>query len=381
MNEREDALPLSIPWYRQVAYLALLFGAALLLVEIGMRVHFTLKKGFPPTPDESLVYEWKWVESRLASDSGDASDDSPFEYDADLGWRLVPDYAREGIRTNARGLRADRSYAPGRSPGRRRIVLLGDSFTFGAHVANDETFAHFIEREELPGWEVPNLAVNGYGTDQALLAYELRGADLAADIVVMGFYVRDYTRNRLRFKVYAKPYFVPDGDGLQLVGHPVSPPETLLEAYANGSRRVGEVGAPYLTLYLAKAWQRFRQRRPAESDPEWLVLSRIMRRFRDHVHSQGAHPMWLVIPYHDVEDVERSRYAAIGEMCEREARALGLSLLNLTGAFREHAARYPDVALYRPREIGGHFSVEGHRLVAKLVASHLRAQGWVEGAH
>ena len=59
-------------------------------------------------------------------------------------------------------------------------------------------------------------------------------------------------------------------------------------------------------------------------------------------------------------------------MCQREAEALGLPLLRLDAVFREAAASSPEVRLYRPREIGGHFSVEGHRLVAEVLADHLR---------
>ena len=376
MSERDDGIVEAIPRHRKIAYGALLFGVGLLLAEVGMRVTFFLKEDLAPTPDVSLEYEWKWAGWRLAR--GSAAFIGKHEYDADLGWRLVANYEEDGIRTNAQGLRADREYPPGRQPGRRRIVLLGDSFTFGALVANHETFAHFLEHEQLPGWDVINLAVSGYGTDQALLAYEQRSAELAADVVVMGFYVRDYYRNLMRFLVYAKPYFELDGDGLRLTQHPVIPPATLYEEYANGSRRISDVDAPYLVLSLAKAWRRLRERRPSESDAEWQVLSRLMRRFRDHVRAQGAEPLWLVIPKRDVVEVERNRYTAIEEMCEREAQASGLSVLRVDGAFRAHAARNPDVPLYRPRDVGGHLSVDGHRVVAASLANHLRSEGLIE---
>ena len=222
-----------------------------------------------------------------------------------------------------------------------------------------------------------NFAVSGYGTDQALLAYELRGADLAADVVVMGFYVRDYERNTLRFKVYAKPVFEPNGAGLRLTHHPVVEPEVLYAEYASGRRGVGRVATPYLALWLSKSLRRLREGSPSESDPEWQVLARLMRRFRDHVQGQGALPLWLVIPYHDVVTLQPSRQAAIEEMCEREAKALELPILRLDALFREHAARSPDVLLYRPRDAGGHLSVEGHRLVARTLAAHLRAAGHV----
>jgi lysophospholipase L1-like esterase len=368
--QRAEDIAAAIPLRRRLAYVALLLAVALVLAEFAMRAVFWWKDDLPPTPDESLEYEWKWAARHLKQGGAERDPDSKHEYDPDLGWRLVPGLSG-AVATNSRGLRSDREYPPSRQPGRRRLALLGDSFTFGAYVTNSATFAHLLEREILDGWDVLNFAVSGYGTDQALLAWELDGGDLAADVVAMGFYVRDYERNTMRFKIYAKPVFEPAGAGLRLTGHPVIEPEALYQEYASGRRGVGRVRAPYLALSLGKSWRNLRERWPTTADPEWQVLSRLMRRFRDHVRAQGAHPVWLVLPYHDVVETSRSSQAAIEEMCEREARELSLPLLRVDAAFRAHAERHPDRPLYRPREIGGHFSAEGHRLVAEILAAEL----------
>ena len=371
--DRDRAVLESIPLYRKLAYVALQLAALLLLVEVGMRITFWLKEDLPPTPDVSLNYEWKWARSHVAKGSAETQAGGLYEYDADLGWRLVPNHDDGLAVTNSQGLRADREYVPGPHPDGRRLALLGDSFTYGSHVANDETFGHLLETQEMPGWEVVNLAVSGYGTDQALLAYERRAAELAPNVVVMGFYVDDYERNILRFKVYAKPVFEPVGEALRLSNHPVIPPQVLYEEYASGRRRLGvSFMVPYLGLYTAKAWRKLWEGWPREEDLGWRVLTRLMRRFRDHVKGQGALPVWLVIPYRDVVSEERSRFAAIEEICEREAKELGLPLLRVDTALRQHAARHPEVALYRSRDIGGHHSVDGHRVVARALGAFLR---------
>jgi lysophospholipase L1-like esterase len=368
---RAEDIAAAIPLRRRLAYAALLLAFALGLAELVMRAVVGWKGDWPPTPDESLEYEWEWAARHLAVGSAARDPDSRHEYDPDLGWRLVPGQRGE-VTTNSRGLRSDREYALGRQPGRRRLALLGDSFTYGAHVADDVTFGWLLERELLSGWDVLNFAVSGYGTDQAQLAWELRGVDLAADVVVMGFYVRDYERNTMNFKIYAKPVFVPEGEGLRLTGHPVIAPEALYQEYVSGRRGVGRVRAPFLALSVARAWRNLHERWPSASDAEWQVLSRLMRRFRDRVTGAGARPVWLVLPYHDVVETSRSSQAAIEELCEQEAARLGLPLLRVDEAFRAHAARHPDRPLFRPREIGGHFSAEGHRLVAEILAAELR---------
>lgn len=369
-----------IPLRRQLAYGVLLMLLALLAFEGGMRLVFFLRGDLPPTPDESLVYEWKWAQARLASGTSREVSQGLFTFDPDLGWRLSANYDEEGVRSNGQGLRADREFPPGPQPGRQRLALLGDSFTFGDHVANDETFAHYLETQELDGWDVLNFGVNGYGTDQALLAWELRGGVFAADVVVMGFYVGDYERNTQRFKVYAKPVFEVGAAGLVLTHHPVVDPERLYAEYASGRRQVGSPHGSYLVGSVAKALRRLRQRRPGESDPEWKVLAALMRRFQEHVLEQGAVPVWLVLPSRDVMTEVRSEETVIEEMCEREARSLGLPFLRMDAAFREHAAQQPGVALYRPREVGGHFAPAGHRLVARTLAGFLDAEGVLERA-
>lgn len=63
-----------------------------------------------------------------------------------------------------------RGAEPSPASGRRRIVLVGDSFAFGYGVADDETLAHFIEGELRSAHgaevEVLNLGVPGYGVHQ-----------------------------------------------------------------------------------------------------------------------------------------------------------------------------------------------------------------------
>src|SRR5262245_2842209 len=70
------------------------------------------------------------------------------------------------VRINEHGVRG-RPLALEAAPGRRRILLVGDSFVFGWGVEEDETFAAEIERR-LPDSEAVAMGVAGYGTDQEL---------------------------------------------------------------------------------------------------------------------------------------------------------------------------------------------------------------------
>ncbi len=109
-------------------------------------------------------------------------------HDAELGWRLPRD-----VRARHRSRHFDVTVAldgAGRRvplvreerPGRPIAVFVGDSVTFGWGVEAEQSFAEIWGT--LAGFEVLNLGVPGYGTDQAYLALLADGLPLAPGVVV-----------------------------------------------------------------------------------------------------------------------------------------------------------------------------------------------------
>jgi hypothetical protein len=121
-------------------------------------------------------------------------------WDKDLGLRQLagakgrlraPDFVTE-VAINSKGLR-DREYPYAKTPGTRRILCLGDSFTFGYGVEADRTFAKALERalnadavEDGP-WEVMNAGVTGTGTAHHLAYFSLEGRKYDPDFVLLSF--------------------------------------------------------------------------------------------------------------------------------------------------------------------------------------------------
>ena len=146
----------------------------------------------------------------------------PHIYSETYGWTLRPGarYVGRGgetITIDERGYRGP-GHADAPVPGVRRVVLLGDSITFGSGVSDAETFAHLLDVE--PSLEVLNLGVDGYGTDQALLRLENEGLALRPDVVILNFCLRnDYFDNALPVALYdgrsPKPYFTVTAGGLE----------------------------------------------------------------------------------------------------------------------------------------------------------------------
>ena len=119
--------------------------------------------------------------------------------------KLAPNYdgwfAGVPVRTNALGFRDDREYSLEKRSNTFRIVVLGDSVTFGHGSVYAHSYPRLLEthlKAWKPGvdWQVWNLGVPGYNTSQEL-AYLLEvGPAYRPDLVIVGFYPNDVVDNR-----------------------------------------------------------------------------------------------------------------------------------------------------------------------------------------
>ena len=101
------------------------------------------------------------------------------------------------VSINSEGLR-DREFSLDKPPDVYRIMMLGDSTTFGWGVKQDDTAAKFLERKlnaDLPtGYnrvEVMNTGVGNYDTVQEATYYETIGWEYHPDLVVLVFFIND----------------------------------------------------------------------------------------------------------------------------------------------------------------------------------------------
>lgn len=96
------------------------------------------------------------------------------------------------ITINSRGFRGPEP-VPGRFPG-TRIIVLGDSITFGNFLPIESTFASQLQqllRVEAQNVEVLNFGVGGYDTLQEVALLEFRGRQYHPDMIVVGYCLND----------------------------------------------------------------------------------------------------------------------------------------------------------------------------------------------
>ena len=172
-------------------------AAGLVCLELGLRAWIpggTLKR-WP-----NFVLEARTVHGERES--------ARFVHDHILGYRP---------RTEFRGNGAE----PGSGSG-APILAVGDSYTSGDEVADDETWPAHLQR--LTGRRTLNAGVSGYGFDQAVLRAELVTLTSPPSVIVVSFIADDIRRTELsRVWGAEKPYFALDGDRLTLSNVPVPP--------------------------------------------------------------------------------------------------------------------------------------------------------------
>jgi lysophospholipase L1-like esterase len=164
-----------------------------------------------------------------------------FEYDSLLGWKnkpnaegifVMPD-SRTFVKINSKGLR-DKEYSYEKPDGIKRIVVLGDSFTWGYGVEDKDRFTEILEDSLLNNYEVINMGVSGYGTDQELLTLETEGVKYNPDLVIVAFHpVTDLEDNANAIQYsYPKPLFVMSKNGnLSLTNTPVPKKEDWIKRW------------------------------------------------------------------------------------------------------------------------------------------------------
>jgi hypothetical protein len=151
----------------------------------------------------------------------------PTQYDAQLGWIPKPgDYSRDNywgtsLRILERGVRSNGTNAVAENA--PVALAVGDSFTFGSQVGDEETWPAVLER--LSGLRVVNAGVFAYGLDQAVLRAEQLADIVKPDLLIVSFIPDNVNRTERAVRTgVPKPYFdIVDGR-LELRNTPVPPP-------------------------------------------------------------------------------------------------------------------------------------------------------------
>jgi hypothetical protein len=152
-----------------------------------------------------------------------------FVADPSTGWRMRPniteflssirDGHRVNYRSNKQGFRSQLDFDQATSP--NRIVLVGDSFTFGTGVEIEETFGALLNAQLGDDVAVYNLAMPGFGLDQMWMSVRHQALPMKPTLIIMGFIDQDLDRSLTAYRLaegFNKPTFELDGKVLRPQG-------------------------------------------------------------------------------------------------------------------------------------------------------------------
>jgi hypothetical protein len=341
--------------------------------------------------------------------------DTLFEYHEMFGWEFIPDkkgimalpYENEiEVRINSLGMR-DRPRVREKSSGKRRIVVLGDSFTSGLGVWACEGFTAVMEKILSKRWEVLNFGVDGYGPAQEFLLLRDKAIQFHPDLILLVIYIGndldDIMGTHDWINSYSRPMATLGNNGrLEWRNIPVpapkpNPAESGITRYLvdilGNSHFFNFCGKQLKDRYrasLSPPELRFcKKSLSPESEAAFRLMERLIYEFSSFAREKGTKLAIVIAPtlvqvypgYYwkrikAAYGVAETDYdlllpnSRIKEACEK-AR---VPVLDLAPTFRRAAV--PGRGLYYL--LNAHWTARGHDLVARSVVNFLRAKGLVE---
>ncbi|HLK12529.1 MAG TPA: hypothetical protein VKW76_14230 [Candidatus Binatia bacterium] len=311
-------------------------------------------------------------------------------YDPELGWAPRPQIAGihrdDGfsvfVSQNAWGLRAAADVGPARRvPGRRRVLVLGDSYVWGYGASQHEIFTD--PRVAGDRVDLVNFGVSGYGTDQELLFYRRLGTRFDVDEVTLVFTPYNDVENNLEPEQYGylKPYFTLAADG-RLTLHcehlHESRVDDAADALLSDSRTInlligGSLRVRNLLLHdfetpLGAAEARARVLGPGDVTPRdraGLALTMaLVRTLRDEAKGHGAAFSVVFVPYKPHILAGEPENHPFVPLLAAALSTAGIPYYEPYRLFLEESRNGP--ALFNA--LDNHFSPAGHRLFARVFA-------------
>jgi hypothetical protein len=278
-------------------------------------------------------------------------------FDADKG--VIMSVDRWGMRRRA----ADTEQA--KPAGTTRILLLGDSFTFGVGVRDADTFARGMETRlgATAGRriEVLNTGVQGYNTRDEVLYLENEWLAFEPDVVLVIFYLNDaYDDATILNNGEALGIYARQPDGLAKVSRLWD----LIQHKLQQRQASKAVEQFYHQRYFAQASEFLENPGPTRVD--WTVCKQALAHAADLSRQHGFKLGVVIFPelYHlDARHPFSDVYARV----ERTCTELGIPTLNLFATtFRGHNPRelWVHPTDHHPNEIA-------HRMAAEAIADFL----------
>ena len=338
------------------------------------------------------------------------------EFDSLLGWFHKPraegysykyhDFSKWYVRINRHGF-ADSERKIEKE--RHRIALIGDSTTECWEAEQEDRPQYLLEEFSNGKYEVLNLGVRGYGTDQTFLQFKNIGVYYAPDIVIYTFCINDIWNNASSDR---KPYFKLNDSaphGLELSGYPIernaAKDPGIIHRFTEYSlinrmtvprishtveRVLAKTGIIKRTQPSLESHFELRPYKAAydtEEQKRIEVTTRIISLLNNFVEERGMKLLVVEGLYRHVLDEKRRQniiqkygdkfdFDKVSRILDEHTRENGIAFLSLPRRLKEEQISVAD--LMHPED-STHLNVDGIHFYARTVMDKLQSLGWIAG--
>lgn len=276
-----------------------------------------------------------------------------------------------------------------------RVAIFGDSFTFGIGVNNADTYVEQLQKTHSQQQWL-NLGIPGTSTDQQWLYWQMIDQQLRADHVMFAVYLgNDLLDNPLAFPLQAeqgKPFFKLHNQQLTLQNSPVP-----RHAKTASDRQLSIVSIAFGDALEQRSWvskavsnsailQRLVPRQsplPSEQlnaimEARLVAQKRLQHALIKQIAQQAKKNQQrftlLLLPGQSLVAHPQSVSAIYQEHVRRFMLAVAeqnnIAVIDASSALKQQFAQR-SALLFHPNE--GHFTAEGHRVVAETIAAAVAA--------
>ena len=340
------------------------------------------------------------------------------EFDPLLGWRKIPNFHGTHVqdeytiveRFNSKGLRGP-EYPYKKPAGEFRILVLGDSFAEGYTVGFEELCSELLKQKLNTGLnkhvQVINAGTGGYSTDQELLFLRTEGVKYEPDLVIVLYCENDAPMN-VKSVYYTmgrgqKPLFALEDGKLSLKSTPQKTWDRTEEAEKDTAKKEHDYKKPFSLLkpdtwYLYRLTKYVLSRRSKnataggpieqvlESAPEdktagdtvyrgrqddWIMTEALMAQIQKEAADAGAKFLLYSIPQKEDVYSAKAPDSAIEHNLRVMSQRHAMKFMPTIATFRKQAANLApsQKRLYWKKD--SHWTPEGHRLTAEILAQHI----------
>jgi lysophospholipase L1-like esterase len=280
------------------------------------------------------------------------------------------------VRINSLGLRG-KEISRQKPEGTKRIVVFGDSFVFGLGVDEEHIFTTHLEsflnaRSPDVQYEVVNMGVTGYSTDQEYILLQELGMRLFPDVVILVSCDNDFLANTQNFvyKRYYKPFYELDEEGrLSLRNSPVpflsraQRVKLFLGQESNVwnfvRHRTSDRIGPFLDLFQVDVPR-------TSSIPQVDITAALIAAFAERVDTAGAR-------FLSINTAHRGEMTPLFHALRPKLEKLGINQLGLEEFLGNARRDAPN--MYWDFSEDTHWNRDAHRLAAEIIAGHLFRHG------